>query len=311
MASSAAELDSVPGGMGFVGAMANAYCELGHRGRRRRRRDGRRLRRDARCDGRRTSIRASRSSSPKSPPTTATSWIGSLPACGPSASSRRTSARRKTIVFTEEALFIRHEDGHEDRIDVIYRNFELFDLLNVPKQELILYAARHNRVKTDAAAEGAARGKVGVRAAASSAARAAVAQGAGRRACTRGCARSFRRPGSSIRVRCRRKRRSSGLHRQRPAGRMTGCSWKRSAKASATTSSSRRASASWPGARAACTSPTISPARSGRAALVEGLAAFERTPYILQRFHKGRRVRVDYFDPRATAICARWTAACA
>jgi hypothetical protein len=30
---------------------------------------------------------------------------------------------------------------------VLYRNFELFDLLNVPKQELMLYAARHNRVK--------------------------------------------------------------------------------------------------------------------------------------------------------------------
>ena len=51
------------------------------------------------------------------------------------------------IVFTEEALFVRHEDGREDRIDVLYRNFELFDLLNVPKQELMLYAARHNRIK--------------------------------------------------------------------------------------------------------------------------------------------------------------------
>jgi hypothetical protein len=29
----------------------------------------------------------------------------------------------------------------------LYRNFELFDLLNIPKQELMLYAARHNRVK--------------------------------------------------------------------------------------------------------------------------------------------------------------------
>ncbi len=50
------------------------------------------------------------------------------------------------IVFTEEALFIRHADGKEDRIDVLYRNFELFDLLNVPKQELMLYAAQHKRV---------------------------------------------------------------------------------------------------------------------------------------------------------------------
>ena len=51
------------------------------------------------------------------------------------------------IVFTEEALFVRRADGREAKLDVLYRNFELFDLLNVPKQELMLYAARHNRVK--------------------------------------------------------------------------------------------------------------------------------------------------------------------
>ncbi len=51
------------------------------------------------------------------------------------------------VVFTEEALFVRLEGGREEKIDAIYRNFELFDLMNVPKQELMLYAARHNRVK--------------------------------------------------------------------------------------------------------------------------------------------------------------------
>ena len=50
-------------------------------------------------------------------------------------------------MFTEDALFVRREDGRETKIDVLYRNFELFDLLNIPKQELILYAARHNRVR--------------------------------------------------------------------------------------------------------------------------------------------------------------------
>jgi hypothetical protein len=33
-----------------------------------------------------------------------------------------------------------------------------------------------------------------------------------------------------------------------------------------------------------------------RAALVNGLAAFDKTPHILQRFHKGRRVKVEYLD---------------
>ncbi|MBV8372058.1 MAG: hypothetical protein JOY69_02255, partial [Candidatus Eremiobacteraeota bacterium] len=51
------------------------------------------------------------------------------------------------IFFTEEGLFIRQEDGREERLDALYRNFEMFDLYNVPKQELMLYAARHNRVK--------------------------------------------------------------------------------------------------------------------------------------------------------------------
>jgi len=51
------------------------------------------------------------------------------------------------IVFTEEALFVRLEGGREEKLDALYRNFELFDLMNVPKQELMLYAARHNRVK--------------------------------------------------------------------------------------------------------------------------------------------------------------------
>ncbi len=51
------------------------------------------------------------------------------------------------VVFTEDALFVRLPDGREEKIDVLYRNFELFDLLNIPKQDLLLYAARHNRVK--------------------------------------------------------------------------------------------------------------------------------------------------------------------
>jgi hypothetical protein len=41
-----------------------------------------------------------------------------------------------------------------------------------------------------------------------------------------------------------------------------------------------------------------------KAALVDGLAAFETTPHILQRFHKGRRVRVEYFDPASDALRA-------
>jgi hypothetical protein len=142
----ASELDSVPGGMGFVGAMAEAYCKLG-------------------LDpvGGPHGIPAGfakmlATATGKEHPTVAIvvsdesgdyraelRWLAdalqrmdvlTAYVCAP-----------QDIVFTEEALFVRLEEGREEKIDAIYRNFELFDLLNVPKQELMLYAARHNRVK--------------------------------------------------------------------------------------------------------------------------------------------------------------------
>ena len=45
------------------------------------------------------------------------------------------------------------------------------------------------------------------------------------------------------------------------------------------------------------------------AAIEDALAAYDQTPHILQRFHKGRRVRQTYFDRQATR-CANRTAAC-
>ncbi len=142
----AAELDNVPGGMGFVGAMAQAYCELGYDtvgGP------------DGMLEGMAAMLGATAG---KERPTTALvvsqesndyraelTWLAGAMrdagyaeayACGP-----------EDIVFSEEALFVRLPDGEEKKIDVLYRNFELFDLLNVQKQELMLYAARHNRVK--------------------------------------------------------------------------------------------------------------------------------------------------------------------
>lgn len=51
----------------------------------------------------------------------------------------------KDVIFTEDGLFI-EVDGERLRIDLIYRFFELFDLLNIPKSELISYAARKRMV---------------------------------------------------------------------------------------------------------------------------------------------------------------------
>jgi len=142
----AAELDSVPGGMGFVGAMADAYCALGH---------------DTigDVDGMPKGLAQMLAAlAGKAKPTTAIvvseeskgyraelTWIsdaltkrgfGDTHVCKP-----------EDIVFTEEALFVRLPEGEERKIDVLYRNFEMFDLFNVPKQDLMLYAARHNRVR--------------------------------------------------------------------------------------------------------------------------------------------------------------------
>jgi len=50
------------------------------------------------------------------------------------------------VIFSEDGLYADGEKGKR-RIDVVYRFFELFDLKNIPKMELILYAAKKNLVK--------------------------------------------------------------------------------------------------------------------------------------------------------------------
>ena len=50
------------------------------------------------------------------------------------------------ITFKEDGIFADFS-GEELRIDVLYRFFELFDLANIPKSELISYAARKKLVK--------------------------------------------------------------------------------------------------------------------------------------------------------------------
>ena len=49
------------------------------------------------------------------------------------------------IRFTEEGLRL-HTDGGERAIGVVYRFYELFDLLNIPKAELVQYAAKKGRL---------------------------------------------------------------------------------------------------------------------------------------------------------------------
>ncbi len=142
----ASELDSVPGGMGFVGAMTQAYCRLGMEsvgGA-----DGIPKQFGAMLDaatGKKRSAVAIVVSDESGDYRPELQWLAE--------SLRKLNVlsayvcKPQDIVFTEDALFVRFEGGREEKIDAIYRNFELFDLLNVPKQELMLYAARHKRVE--------------------------------------------------------------------------------------------------------------------------------------------------------------------
>jgi hypothetical protein len=142
----ASELDSVPGGMGFVGAMTEAYCKAG-------------IESIGGFDGIPRGFAAMlKHTTGVEHPTVAIvvsdesgdyrnelRWLaGSLGSLG---LANAHVCLPQEIIFTEDALFVRLEGGREEKLDAIYRNFELFDLLNVPKQELMFYSARHNRVK--------------------------------------------------------------------------------------------------------------------------------------------------------------------
>ncbi len=142
----ASELDSVPGGMGFVGAMAQTYCQLG-------------FDTVGETDGMADGFAAMLASTAQKPRPVVAIVVSEESADYRNELRWLADAMRvrgvadayvvlpQAVIFTEDALFARLDDGREEKIDVLYRNFELFDLLNVPKQELMLYAARHNRVR--------------------------------------------------------------------------------------------------------------------------------------------------------------------
>jgi hypothetical protein len=138
------ELDSVPGGMGFVGAMGALYCELGfdqvgeHDGILR----GFAAMAEALCGKHQPTI-AIVVSQESDDYRGEMEWLaGALRDRG---LANAVTLKPEEVYFTEEALVVDTPQGRTT-VDVVYRNFELFDLLNIPKQELMLYAARHKRV---------------------------------------------------------------------------------------------------------------------------------------------------------------------
>lgn len=133
------ELDSVPGGMGHLDCLSAAYEDAGFElvGSRRGMRDGfASILRSAMGDGEPVCAIVVSDESEDYRPEMAY-LARELREVG----LRAYEVHPRDVVFTEEGLYITPEQERL-RVDVVYRFFELFDLLNIPKSELISYAAR-------------------------------------------------------------------------------------------------------------------------------------------------------------------------
>ena len=203
--------------------------------------------------------------------------------------------RPDEVTFTEDGLFIRHEDGRESRLDALYRNFELFDLFNVPKQELMLYAARHNRVKMTPPPKAPLEEKLAFALLASSRSGVTLALRARQRSASNVCSKLFPKtwvidprplpPQGTI----------AGLE----AGGAPISDFRQlialpKSERAYVVKPSGFSELAW-GSRGVKIGDDLT--RDEWASVIEtALASYERTPWILQRFHKGKLVRQTYFD---------------
>lgn len=137
----ACELDSIPGGQGFVGLMAAEYGRLGFNlvGGTQGILDGFNRMIRAQVPELERPVVAIVVSQEASSYWNELEWL---------AQALKASGRLDAHITRPESL--RYVDGAlklgETKIDVIYRYFELFDLKNIPKSELIMYAAKKQQV---------------------------------------------------------------------------------------------------------------------------------------------------------------------
>ena len=140
------ELDSVPGGIGLTACLARAYADL----------DGEAGRliggRDGMIQGFAAMLRAARGkhagcvaiivSEEASDYRPEMRWLaGRLTDIG----LDTYCVEPRDIRFTEEGLSL-FVEGRDRPVGLVYRFFELFDLMNIPKAELVMYAAKKARV---------------------------------------------------------------------------------------------------------------------------------------------------------------------
>jgi len=140
------ELDSVPGGMGFTAQVCERYAELGFD-----------LIGGAR--GLVDDLYAAIAATAGAPQPVAAIVVSDESAAYRAemdwlARSLRAAGRPvfclhpRDLHFDERGLSVHPEEAGEPlRIDVVYRFFELFDLKNIPKAELIVYFAKRNAVR--------------------------------------------------------------------------------------------------------------------------------------------------------------------
>jgi hypothetical protein len=289
----ASELDSVPGGMGFVGAMAATYCQVG-------------FETAGETDGMADGFASALSTAAGiEKPTVgvvvseeSADYRGELAWLAGRINERGRAVvhvvKPQDVVFTEEALFVRLDDGVETKIDVLYRNFEMFDLLNIPKQELMLYAARHNRVKMTPPPKPQLEEKSVFALLHHAALEALWRKELGDDAFTRLRALFPQtwildpRPLPPQAV-------IAGLTAQgRPVRDWMELADLGKSERDYVVKPSGFSELAW-GARGVKVANDLTK-DDWTAALRDGLAAFDTTPHILQRFHKGRRVTVSYYD---------------
>ena len=298
----ASELDSVPGGMGFTGAMAEAYCKLG-------------IESIGGSFGIPQQFAAMlKASTGKEQPVVAIvvseeskdyrpemQWVADIMAR--QGLLNASVVAPQDIIFTEEALFMRTADGREEKLDAIYRNFELFDLLNVPKQELMLYAARHNRIKMTPPPKAHLEEKLAFALFHHPALMPLWQTELGR-------------DGKNIYKRLHAILPQTWIIDPRPmppqavianltAGGSPVTDWMSLAELGKSerdfvVKPSGFSELAW-GSRGVKVANDL-PKEEWTATLEEALREYEKTPRILQRFHKGKRVRQSYFDPTAEEV---------
>ncbi len=146
----ATELDSVPGGIGITGSLNRAYSAHGYSV------VGETLEKDGMLKGFMNmasgvalthdpviAIVVSDESRDYRPEM---EWLaGAIRESG----GRAYTIKPQDVIFTEDGLYFDPSDENNPanlKIDIVYRFFELFDLRNIPKSELIMYSAKKKDV---------------------------------------------------------------------------------------------------------------------------------------------------------------------